>query len=389
MEDRISRLIYRNIIGTLTAEERAELDAFIAEDPANAALVNELEMVHILEIGVKARDLIDTTRPAADMQRRINEIRMRRNVRRFGAAAAVIVVLVAIGFLIKSLSGTESLDGNHSPAIAKTLVIDSITPGKSSAILVTEEGESLPLNYKESGSSVKELAELASNEHRVPISGKNLSLTIPRGGEFQIMLEDSTRVWLNSASKLSYPEVFGEEERRVSVEGEAYFEVKRDEKRPFIVESRGQSVKVYGTTFNIKAYPDEAISYTTLETGSISLTSTETDGGELFLSPGHQARLNHSDHHLDMKVVKTEVITSWRHGRFVFEEQPLEEIMRDLGRWYDFEYEFEDEELKKIIFLGSIPRYAEFRTAIMILERSGGITFSASGNKIIVSKKRY
>ncbi|WP_305150667.1 DUF4974 domain-containing protein [uncultured Duncaniella sp.] len=87
-----------------------------------------------------------------------------------------------------------------------------------------------------------------------------------------------------------------------------------------------------------------------------------------------------------MKIVKTEVITGWRHGRFVFEEQPLSNIMRDLSRWYDFEYEFADPNVGDIVFLGSIPRYADFKTAISILEKSGGIRFSLTDGRIVISK---
>ena len=151
------------------------------------------------------------------------------------------------------------------------------------------------------------------------------------------MLEDSTVVWLNSESTLSYPEVFRASERRVHVTGEAYFAVKPDDSRPFYVETDEQVVRVYGTAFNVRTYADDPCVCTTLEHGSIAISLAETPSGEVRFSPGHQARLNRQDSKLDMLiVVDPQVITGWRNGRFVFQNQPLSVIMRDLARWYDF-----------------------------------------------------
>ncbi|NBJ06320.1 DUF4974 domain-containing protein [Alistipes sp. Z76] len=148
-------------------------------------------------------------------------------------------------------------------------------------------------------------------------------------------------------------------------------------------------VRVYGTSFNIRAYNDEPATYTTLETGSISLSQSSAPSGELFLSQGHQAILDHTSDRINMSVVDPGVVTSWRHGRFIFENQTLERIMRDLSRWYDFHYEFTDQSLSSRIFMGSIPRYSDFRTAIQVLENCGHIRFtvSPSDNKILISEE--
>ena len=184
-------------------------------------------------------------------------------------------------------------------------------------------------------------------------------------------------------------EAFGSGERRVAVTGEVYFQVKKDPSRPFYVETDRQVVRVYGTSFNIRAYNDEPATYTTLETGSISLSQSSAPSGELFLSQGHQAILDHTSDRINMSVVDPGVVTSWRHGRFIFENQTLERIMRDLSRWYDFHYEFTDQSLSSRIFMGSIPRYSDFRTAIQVLENCGHIRFtvSPSDNKILISEE--
>ena len=149
----------------------------------------------------------------------------------------------------------------------------------------------------------------------------------------------------------------------------------------------GQVIRVYGTEFNVKAYEDEGTVYTTLENGSISLSRRGYSDGELYLAPGHQARLNLIDSHIDMMVVDTEAITGWRHGRFVFEEQRLEDIMRDLSRWYDFEYRFEAAQLRDVVFKGSIPRYSDFTTALAIIETSGNISFAMDNGLVVIDKK--
>lgn len=163
--------------------------------------------------------------------------------------------------------------------------------------------------------------------------------------------------------------------------------MKPDNSRPFYVESGGQSIRVYGTTFNVRGYPDEDAILTTLETGSIAISASGREDAELYLSPGHQSRFDKTDEEVTMKTVNPEIVTGWRHGKFVFEETPLSTIMRDLSRWYDFEYEFADPSVKDIVFMGSVSRYSDFRTIICILEDSGEVRFYTQGNKVIISRK--
>ena len=318
----------------------------------------------------------------ADMQQRVSAIRRRRMVRTFSIAAMIAVILgVASTYIIHVGQESEDIPTlAEAPASPKTL--EEITPGTTRARLITTSGESVDLSASDT-TSMQSRMMLAQNCHVQDT--RQLCLDVPRGGEFKIILEDSTEVWLNSESTLSYPEVFSPTERRVRVTGEAYFAVRPDAKRPFYVETDEQVVRVYGTTFNVRAYADDPYIYTTLEHGSISIRRSESPSGEVRMSPGHQALLNREDSKLNMRIVDTQVITGWRNGRFVFEDQPLSVIMRDLARWYDFEYEFDDPSLADIIFMGSIPRYSDFTVAKRILERSGDIELRTADNKIIIS----
>ena len=200
-------------------------------------------------------------------------------------------------------------------------------------------------------------------------------------------MEDSTEVWLNAESSLKYPEYFTDSSREVEISGEAYFKVAKDAKRPFYVKSAGNRIKVYGTEFNISSYADEECVYTTLVKGSISLQPQNSNDAELFLTPGHQAIFAKADCSTSITTIKTDVITSWKDGMFVFEDKTLAQIMKSLARWYDFSYEFANEKVANTVFMGRIPRYGKFGDVLEILEKSGNLRFAADGKRIIISNK--
>jgi len=374
------------LTGRTTPEERKQLEQWAGDDTARRALLARLADPEYVSRQIERRTLVSVERPMADMQRRISAIR-RQHMMRVASIAAMVAIVIG-------LAATYIIYDRHEPDSDTTILaethatpisLDAITPGTTRARLIAATGESLNLSASDTACVNRHM--ILSQNCKVE-DPRQLCLDVPRGGEFKIVLEDSTEVWLNSESTLSYPEVFSPTERRVHVTGEAYFAVKPDPKRPFYVETDEQTVRVYGTAFNVRAYADDPYVYTTLEHGSISITRTDVASGEVLLSPGHQALLNREDNKLNMRIVDPQVITGWRHGRFVFEEQPLASIMRDLSRWYNFEYEFASPELKQIIFMGSIPRYADFATAISIIEMSGGLHFTTRGSKVIISAQK-
>lgn len=384
--ERISKLILKKITSTLSAAEAGELEAWIGQSIARRNFVDRLTDPSVLDEEYGCESRINPMRPAEDMELRIarmNRARMNRRIMKAAAIIAGLLIGTAAWMLMPDIDTGKGSD--TPPAIAShTLSIEDLTPGSIGAVYTTPNGEAITLNASDTSVMAGRLLTLADRcaSNR---TDDNLSLEVGRGREFKIMLEDSTVVWLNSESTLSYPEVFGTSERRVHVTGEAYFAVSHDPDRPFYVETDKQVVRVYGTTFNVRAYSDDPYIYTTLENGSISISQAESPSGEVLMSPGHQALLNREDSKLNMRVVDPQVITGWRNGRFVFENQPLSVIMRDLARWYDFEYEFEEPGLEEIIFMGSIPRYSDFSVAKRILERSGDIEIRTSDNKLVIS----
>lgn len=383
----ITHLIYRRIIGAISPSELRELEQWLDADEAHRRFFNSLSDREMLSDEIIMRSAVDYMRPARDMQHMIRSGKRSRMNRRIMQAAAILAIIIAVGAALHYIAGTLtqlSTGNDRNPGIYANTApkgIDDFVAGSPKAVITNSTGQAVTLSADETGADGSIHLPSCAVQARLP---EQLCLEVPRGGEFKIILEDSTEVWLNSESTIRYPEMFGSDERRVAVTGEVYFHVKKDPSRPFYVETDRQTVRVYGTTFNIRAYADEPATYTTLETGSISLSQSSIPSGELFLSQGHQAILDHTSDRINMSVVDPDVVTSWRHGRFVFENQPLDRIMRDLSRWYDFRYEFADKSLSSRIFMGSIPRYSDFRTAIQVLKNCGGIRFTLSSDGLII-----
>ena len=381
-QEMISLLICKQLIGTITDEEKQVLDEWRQADSHNEAAYQRLMDADRLSVEYRRSQMTDYHRPLADMKRRLGLEQSAATPRGnrawvYGLMSAAAILLLIFGatlFFKKSMTG---IDSPEETMVAKT----EIVPGITKAVLTLDNGKSVELGSDEE-TNTKAIAKATAGE---PISMNNL--TIPRGGEFKVTLEDGTEVWLNAQTTLRYPESFDGNERRVEVTGEAYFKVAKDAERPFYVVSGGQEVRVYGTQFNIHAYQDEAVNYTTLVEGSISLRPLGGNQGELMLTPGNQAVFSRGDTSARVRKVDTDVVTSWRSGMFVFENQNMEQIMRTLSRWYDFEYEFADAKLAKTEFMGSIPRYGNFNEVVDIFQKMGGIRLTLQGGKVIISAK--
>lgn len=391
---RISILIYRSIIGAITTEERAELDRWISYSSENEWFVKRVSSPHELQRWRERREIINTVRPANDMRLRIENLMMadsrsrkRRLIAVYAGVAASLLIILGVSLFLLNYNLTQDTPLSEKSDIDK-YSLDDIYYGSTKAVLTLSNGSTVSLSdttlsYPDAlTSGLQRPSSVLSSQDLV----EELNLSVPRGGEFKITLEDSTEVWLNADSRLVYPSAFGDRERRVKVSGEAYFAVHHEVDRPFYVETDDQVIRVYGTSFNVRNYSDDNLAYTTLESGSIAL-SRPGHGGEVVLSPGHHAAYDKDSERVSMTYVDPMVISSWRHGKFVFENQPLGNIMRDLSRWYDFEYEFAEDSICDIIFLGSIPRYSDFSIAASIIEKCSDLLFSVRDGKVYIQRK--
>lgn len=303
---------------------------------------------------------------------------------RYAAAAAVLGILVA-GYLFKDrLELPTVLD--QDPVVET----NTIVPGTDKATLTLENGDEITLGK----GTTYESQTASSNGEEIIYKDKGASnamaynyLTVPRGGEFFLMLSDGTKVWLNSESQLKYPVQFNDgESRQVElVYGEAYFEVTPSTEHKgsnFKVANSQQVIEVLGTKFNIKAYRDESDIYTTLVEGKVSVsTSAESQ----LLAPNLQSVVNSTDHSIKVSKVDTKSETAWIHGDFVFQGKSLREIMKVLSRWYNVDIQFDKEILLTQEFNGELSKNQNIDEILEMIKSTEVIqNYTIRGSTIIL-----
>ena len=209
------------------------------------------------------------------------------------------------------------------------------------------------------------------------------TLEIPVAADYRLRLSDGTVVFLNSETTLRYPEIFAGQERKVYLEGEAYFEVAKDSLHPFKVIVNQLEVEVLGTHFNINAYPERSGIATTLAEGKVKVTNQDR---QVILKPGEQALA--SENALQVREVEVQEFTSWKDGLFRFRQMPLEEIMIQVYRWYGIKAEFMNPDLKTMTFTGVINKNLSAGELFRIIESVVEVRFSMDKeNHVIVTTK--
>ena len=305
----------------------------------------------------------------------------RRKLYWLSAAASIMVVFSLSLFLW--INGEDSGQKNTGvPAPQRKGQVELILSSGERMVLGTD---SLRLgNRVEAGMLKDSLRKLSYLQAPAGQDGQEEifnTLVIPVGGLYELELSDGTRVWLNSVSQLRYPVQFTGKERKVYLSGEAYFDVKTDSLRPFVVESGGMNVRVYGTEFNVTAYRDEKLR-TTLVQGKVGI---KVDGEkELLLRPGQMAEYDAQTKHLEVQEVNTYLYTAWIEGTFAFKDETIEEIMGRLSRWYDLNVFYANEEVKKQLYDGIIPQVKDFEDVLRMIEGTATIHFEIKGNTVIV-----
>lgn len=274
-------------------------------------------------------------------------------IRRWMQYAAVFL----IGLSIASWFYMNNRAVSHSRELAR-----SIAPGSEKARLILASGETIVLEKNQD--MVIDMDSLIASKGNILVYKLNKAakdrvsemntLQVPIGGIYSVTLSDGTKVWLNSKSSLTYPVQFGEGEREVTLDGEAYFDVTKDKTRPFVVHSSTGIVEVLGTEFNVSDYPEEPSYVTTLVEGKVRMSPLEAEPSiRTVLNPGEQAVLNKQEHSSAfVREVDPLVYCAWKDGKFYFEDVPLSEILRTMGRWYNFDVSFEKEYLGQIQFTG-------------------------------------
>ena len=300
--------------------------------------------------------------------------------------AAAIIILSGVGLFFL----TNNKQGNSEKStIAKSKSAD-IEPGKQGAILTLIDGSKMLLDSlgngvvtTQNGTKVLlqngQLVYKTGNSSKAEI-GYN-TMTTPKGRQFQLVLPDGSKVWLNAASSIKYPTVFSSNERKVEVTGEAYFEVVKNAASPFRVRVNDETeIEVLGTHFNVNSYMNEESINTTLLEGSVSV---KNGSGKLILQPGQQARVAGNEKIKLFAEVDVEKVMAWKNGVFNFEDATLEEVMRQLERWYDIDVVYE-KNIPRLEFYGKMGRDLSLATVLRGLEKSNVHFRIEEGRKLVV-----
>jgi ferric-dicitrate binding protein FerR (iron transport regulator) len=319
--------------------------------------------------------------------------RMRRNW--LMAAAALVILSLAVWLITESRHASQLLAASTP---AKQTPPHDIIPGSNKATLTLADNTSISLDDAKDGvlgrqGNTQLIKRKDGQLSYQTAAGYKLRatdgpvynlLTTPRGGQYQLVLPDGSKVWLNAASRLKYPTSFSGKERVVELQGEAYFEIAHNPAMPFKVSlspAKGTmpaQVEVLGTHFNIKAYPDEPAIHTTLLEGSVKV---HKGNAASLLRPGQQARWSDNT---DITVMTADVeeVIAWKNGLFKFDEATIGDVMRQLARWYDVEVEYVNG-VPRDLFQGEIYRNVNVSKVLKVLEASG-VHFTVEGKKILV-----
>lgn len=380
----IIRLILGHWAGKLSEPEKKELDNWLAQSEKHRIYFQKWcddERQNELLSKIGCYD------PGEGWQQVVRKRNMRRNRRWWLVAAASVAILFG-GLAVYRYS---KIPVSLPLASEET----SIYPGKRMARLITPSGETVLLDTLRQTDTQQ--MKLHNDQGRVVIQAAcgdangdqpvYHCLEVPRGGEFSFLLPDSTTVFLNAESRLRFPDRFVPgSERIVYLSGEAYFDVKRDPRSPFLVCLEHSVVKVTGTSFNVKAYPDDTNEATTLISGTVSMGIGTTEQW-IVLKPGEQGYYDATRKTLSQQTVDVNYYTAWKDGVFAFYRQPLEEVMKTLGRWYLFDTHYQNEALKSILYTGKINRHASIREVLHTFELMDELTFDIKGKEVIVRRK--
>ncbi|MCQ4874341.1 FecR family protein [Butyricimonas paravirosa] len=382
-DDKIKQLILDHARGELDEAGERELETWREKRVENEEMFQRVMSMENLEQGflrfVKSPGaeektwngiLARTTRKAA----RVNRLRWIRY-------AAMIALPLIVGGMIYFMSGSS----DKHEVIAESV---QILPGKAKAELVLPGGDRVLLGEGGNSSvwngvrSSGDTLYYRESEELQPDEKEELHvLRVPRGGEYTLVLADGTTVYLNAESELRYPKQFKGENRKVILVGEAYFDVYHNEQQPFLVEAGGMEVRVLGTSFGVRAYPEEENVLTTLVQGKVNV---EADGRVVRLQPGEQADYDKADKLLTTAKVDVNLFVGWKDGRLIFDNAPLEVILSELGRWYSFDVFYANENLKQIPYSLNVRKDEHISGVLKLIERTRKVKFEINNQTIIV-----
>ncbi|MDR1415067.1 MAG: FecR family protein [Odoribacteraceae bacterium] len=374
----IARLIAAEVLGTLGEEDARRLKEWLEASAGNRREYERI--VRRLKGDLMPGEGADEGADVVAGWERFRVSRARRRVVRLWRRVAVAAVLSGLVLTLGYRHGREA--GEVSPVAVAEIV------KRHKAVLILGNGERVMISDSSRGLiSASGEARVVSIDNRLRYEGMPAgedssyhTVEVPRGGEYELLLSDGTRVWLNSGSRVRFPVRFTGDTREVEMDGEVCFDVAKDGGRPFVVRAGEVSLRVLGTLFNVEAYAGEPV-VTTLVNGSLKLSSGKN---EQMLRPGEQATLL-SDGFVVREMRASESV-EWIHGVFNFTDTSLEMIMKRLARWYDVDVFYRDRSAGDARFTLEIKRYDNIASVLSKIEMTERVHFSVDGNRVFVEE---
>ena len=388
----IADLIVKKKTGKISTSEEKSLNDWIQSSSENEAFYRKISDKKYITNKLQIYQLFNKEKVWQEINRQIPETKIIHfNSRKLLQIAASILIPLML------VSGAAFYYLNILPAKQIANIDLVIQPGQPKAMLVLSDGSIINLQKDTIQTTIKEkLARIAFKENKLSYeseeSGSKLKsiaynkLITPPGGTYSIKLADGTQVWLNANSSLKYPVSFTDSIRQVYLEGEAYFDVTHTGK-PFRVNSGELNVNVLGTEFNVSAYTNDNEIKTTLVEGKVFVAYTDTinkaSSGEI-LKPNEQAVLSKADNRLAVQSVNTSYFTSWMAGKLEFDNESLDEVMKRLSRWYNFEYDFKNESAKNYHFSARLDNTENISEILKMLELTADVKFKLKDKTIVI-----
>jgi len=384
--NRLAELFQKYVDKTITEEEYAELFVYIRNPETKEQVLAFLDehnkkvqsdaLVHEVDWDGMYENITNPKKSVG---------RSRKPIWKYAAAAAVI--------LVGSFTLYSSLQ-NILEKKAPLAYHNDVLPGGDRATLTLADGSQIALDSGKAGRLATEggiSIEKDANGQIIYLAKGNggdeaqkiNTLSTPAGGKFSVVLSDGSKVWLNASSSIKFPAAFSGDSRRVEIKGEAYFEIEKDAARPFYVNNGSSEIKVLGTHFNVMAYPDEYRSELTLLEGAVQFTK---NGHAELLKPGRQILYTESNNQTKQIDANIEEVMAWKNDLFVFNNTNIDEVMKQLVRWYNVKVKYEGDK-PDISFTGVIPRNANVSKILKALELTGDVTFGIENNVITCERR--
>ncbi|MGH2643065.1 MAG: FecR family protein [Chitinophagaceae bacterium] len=390
------RILRKYRAGNATKEESEFIESYynlFETEPGVEAWLNEEKAA-----GIKEQTLNKIWEKVRRQEQTVAEPKVIRLYPGITKVAAAIILIIASGVAFYWIKESTQRKNSFVAENPEKENKNNILPGTNQAVLTLANGKQVTLSGVQNGAVsrqgntqiIKLNNGLVSYQPQkssknqgapIPVTPQYNTVSTPAGGQYQVILPDGSKVWLNAASSLRFPVAFTGDARVVEVSGEAYFEIAPNAKQPFIVKSGNTQVEVLGTHFNINAYPERKYIRTTLQQGSIRIIEGDES---VVLKPGEQASTNQQTSEIKLKTVNVDEALAWKNGLFYFENTNIKEIMGEIARWYNVEVIYETKDLSNKNFNGIISRYSNVNAVLERFSLTGTVHFKIEGRTIMV-----